>query len=236
MLTLDLYVKSSLFCRETMLIVYQAKLQKCKFFTPLCNFFFNWIFCFAAGWRITDTKARFLNYPVSSLSEGTSSNVNRQGSNGYFLFYMLYFLIRTLVALVATSTGVPHRAVTSRSEVFFLQLKIWFTLYGLTSHFRQWLLTLLQILLKYEFNRGQCPVLSCANGMRAIDGNIFLLLRSLVEMCLIACRPCSTEYAQHPHRYHLELVSRDEEVVYGQHIGSDNCRLEIAPPTFLCRI
>ena len=74
--------------------------------------------------------------------------------------------------------------------VFLLQLKLWFTLCGATSHFGQRLSTLLQILLNKAFIRGQYPVLSCANWIRAIYGSVCSIFGGGVPSCLL----CSTEY------------------------------------------
>ena len=73
---------------------------------------------------------------------------------------------------LATSTGLSRWLINFSYVVFLLQLKRCFTSCGATSPLGQRLSTLLQILLKYEFSRGQYPVLSCASQIHPIRGNV----------------------------------------------------------------
>ena len=94
---------------------------------------------------------------------------------------------------LATCTGLSHRSIKFRSVVFLLQLKMWFTPCSATSHLGERLSTLLQIPLKIR------ALQWAVSSSVVLVGYVqfvaaFVFLPSLVEVSLVACFLCSTEY------------------------------------------
>ena len=63
-----------------------------------------------------------------------ASSTSGQGRQILFCAVLLCWTDGIKSCELATSTGVSHRSITFRSVLFLLQLKMWFTSCGATSH------------------------------------------------------------------------------------------------------
>ena len=100
---------------------------------------------------------------------GASWKSGERGKGGLFCAVWLCRTDGIKSSQLATSTGLFHRSITSRSVVFLLQLKMWFTphhavLYHIWDSGYQHG----HNHTKVRVQQGQYPVLSCGNQIRAI--------------------------------------------------------------------